>query len=185
MEVKKDRDAADFRLQQAKEVLGYLGPGAKQTSEFMRPLPIDLITVMESEELYPSPSSTFPAHAMEMRHGLIRARNGAEVLNAAVAAGLPLNLPVHSRACDAEDVQRLVAHMRLTLPRRVLERSRQRNGKASGGVHLGKCSARAVLQLHTASPGQLLGRMLGMQAQPGARPLRRCGRSRSKTWLGA
>ena len=105
----------DFKLQQAKEVLGYLGPGAKQTSEFMRPLLIDLITVMESEELYPSPGSTFSAHAMEMRQCTDKGQKWGQKCSerGGCWAGLPLNLPVYSRACDAEDVQRLVARTRL------------------------------------------------------------------------
>ena len=79
---------------------------------------IDLLLAIGSADLFPSPGSTFSAHAMEMRqcsekfssgqnsHGVKCTKSGG------CWAGIPSSHIEKSRSCDAKDVARLVLHQR-------------------------------------------------------------------------
>ena len=108
----------DLNKQAAKAALDYLDDAEQKNSEFMRPILIDLLMAIGSADLFPSPGSTFSAHAMEMRqcsekfstsqnwHGEKCTKSGG------CWAGLPSSHLENSRSCDAKDVARLVARQR-------------------------------------------------------------------------
>ena len=108
----------DLNKKAAKAALDFLDDAEQKNSEFMRPILIDLLLAIGSADLFPSPGSTFSAHAMEMRqcsekfsstqnwHGEKCTKSGG------CWAGIPSSHLENSRSCDAKDVARLVMHQR-------------------------------------------------------------------------